>query len=243
MAGSVLFGVEDFLSLFPIETRYYFILWMVIWLVTILITPGPKAIETAYRLNFWHGLISTVLVVSILFGYRLPFNMTESFVTMCPTAYFVVDMIKNLLNDFYFKVPSYHSPSNRYMEYVHHVLTLSVFVYSELYHTTLCSFTSNPMINLLLAEASTPFLILWRQTNYKILGVVFTIIFFFVRIVYHCFVFIPSALVSCHWHIAVIFFGIMYASLQVIFTAQIIRKLIKGNRKDGENRDKSNKSH
>lgn len=204
----------------PADTIQYFFFWLVIWLIVVFIPPGPKAIPTAYRLNFLHGLFSAFFAFLCLLGY-----CPENFVTMTSMPYMVVDITKNLLNDFYFKVPYYHGNVNdRRMEYFHHFISLIVGFYAEYNYAIICDFKVNPIINIILAESSTPLLIAWRQTNSDILGFLFIINFIGVRIIYQIGFFLPEVVRACNSTFSVVA-SVLYALMNLYFLYTILKKL------------------
>ena len=146
---------------------------------------------------------------------------------MCTLSYFVVDFINILLNDYYWKVPSYQNPQNRRVEYGHHLFCLFVGVCCITIHDKVCTFTKQPFLYLMYAEFSTPILMAWRYYGYDWLGVLFAIAFFACRIVYHGFMFMPVCVSICTplvgWG-----FSIPYMSLNAYFFYMIVRKMIKG---------------
>jgi hypothetical protein len=203
----------------PQDTWNYWMLWIVIWFVVVMIPPGPKHNDTAYRLNFWHGLLSSGFAFTVLGGY-----MPENFATMTSMGYMVIDITKNLLNDFYFKTESYQRGNDRRMEYVHHWLCLFIGFYSELYYPSVCSFTGNPVIYFMVAESSTPFLIAWRLYKHDWLGIVFFFVFVAVRIVYQCMFFVPQLMRDCSTTVATVA-AWMYIAMNFYFLWTILNKI------------------
>lgn len=210
-------------SLFSPDTAYYFAAWSVLWVICLSISPGHTAINSSYRLNFVHGVLSVLFASLALLDY-LP---SDSIATTCTLSYFTIDFANILLNDFYFQVPSYQSPQNRRVEYCHHIFCLFVGLSSQGFHTELCSLPSGrqPFLYLMYAETSTPLLMAWRYTNSYILGGVFVVTFFLCRIVYHGFVFIPQCVESC---IPLVGYGfaIPYNLLNLYFFYMIMRKVL-----------------
>lgn len=199
----------------------YFGLWSLVWIVCLCLPPGSKAIPSAYRLNFTHGLLSTVMASLCLAGH-VPVEMT----TPCTLSYFVVDFVNILLNDFVFKVPSYQSPQNRKVEYVHHILCFFVGATAELSHSSLCTFAINPFVQLMFAEFSTPFLIAWRYFGGDLLGGLFVLSFIGCRIIFHGLMFIPDCVASC---IPAVGYGfaIPYNLMNIYFLYMIFAKVFK----------------
>jgi hypothetical protein len=205
----------------PPDTRMYFMVWTVIWFIAVMIPPGPKATTTAYRLNFWHGLLSSGFAFLVLGDY-----LPENFATMTSMGYMVIDISKNLLNDFVFGVESYQRGNDRRMEYLHHWLCLFIGFYSELYYPSVCSFSRNPVIYFMVAESSTPFLILWRQYRYNSLGIVFFLVFFVIRIVYQCCFFVPQLMNDCNSSLSTVAAWI-YIAMNLYFFGTIVQKIWK----------------
>ena len=195
--------------------------WSVVWAVTLLLPPGSKEIETAYRINFLHGVISSVVAGLAIMNY-VDYNVA----TTATISYFFVDFAYVLLNDFYFRVKSYQSPDARRVEYLHHILCFTVGIMSEYLFQDYCAFKRNPFVFLMLAEMSTPFLIAWRYTNNKTLGILFVITFIGCRIIYHGFFLIPDCMRSCHYSVGY-GFGVPYNIMNLYFLAMIFKKLLK----------------
>lgn len=198
-----------------------FVIWAVIWIFLLVIPPGSTSIFAAYRLNFCHGVISTVLALCALKSL-----VPENFCTMCTISYFVVDFLNIMLNDFVWKVPSYQNPQNRRVEYAHHLFCLTVGITSQFCHKSFCTFDKNPFIYLMFAEFSTPFLMLWRHYGGDILGAIFVVTFFGCRIIYHGFIFIPHCMRVCIPAIGY-GFGIPYNLLNCYFFYMIMKKVLK----------------
>lgn len=218
----------------------WFGVWSLLWIVIINIAPGPKEIVTAYRLNFWHGLLSSLAALLCILGY-----IPEQMASPCTISYFLVDFVNIMLNDFVHKVPSYQSPPNRRVEYAHHILCFIVGITSEIAFKDQCSFTTNPFIRLMFAEFSTPFLIAWRQYGGDLLGGLFVVSFIACRIIYHGLMFIPECVRSCK-PIVGYGFAIPYNLMNFYFLYMIMRKFMKpatGGKKEkkSEREDDKNK--
>jgi hypothetical protein len=91
-----------------VETSVAFLGWSAIWILTLILPPGSRAINSAYRINFLHGLLSSVVAALSLMEY-----VDTNLATTATISYFIVDFVNILLNDFYFKVKSYQ------VEYIH----------------------------------------------------------------------------------------------------------------------------
>ena len=202
--------------------------WSVLWVLTLVLPPGSREINTAYRINFLHGLISAIVAGLAIYKY-----IDNNLATTATISYFIIDFINIILNDFYFKVKSYQSPAARKVEYLHHILCCTVGIMSEFMYQDFCTFDQNPFVFLMLAEISTPFLISWRYTNSKYLGVLFILTFIGCRTIYHGFYFIPECIRSCHYSVGY-GFGVPYVLMNLYFLYMIIKKLSKSTKKDSK---------
>lgn len=220
-----------YFHLLPAVTQFYFCFWFVTWLIVILLPPGSKSIMTAYKLNFIHGVVSSVMALLCLAGY-VPDNVA----TMTTAAYFTLDGLNMIVNDFIFKAPSYQQGSARRVEYVHHVLCLFVNMYTEVYQAQTCHMAKNPMVNFMLSELPTPLLIAWRYYGGNTLAVLFAIAFFFVRIVYLSFIFTPQATSQCDSQLGAVL-AYAFAALNIFFFYKIIAKALRDMKK-GKKKDK-----
>ena len=212
------------MSIFNLDFLYYSLGWVALWIILINVPPGSKATFTSYRINFIHGILCSLATFLVLLEY-----LPSSLATSCTTSFLLIDLCNNFINDFIWKVPSYQSIQNRRVEYFHHFLCMLVGYMSENYGTVLCTFKSNPFVNLMLAELSTPFLMAWRYYKYNYLGAIFSIIFFAVRIVYHGLFFIPKCINSCPPLVGY-GFGIPYNVMNIYFLYLIVTKIISKNR-------------
>lgn len=196
-------------------------IWCVVWTVILNIPPGSTQIIAAYRLNFMHGLLSSIVAFMCMFGL-----LHEDFTAMASITYFVVDFINIVLNDFVWKAKSYQTPTARKVEYFHHFLCGGFGVFCQLYYKEVCTLDQNPFIRFMLAELSTPFLIAWRYYPHNALGIVFAILFFCVRIIYHGTVLIPSCMQSCNYTVS-LRFGVLYTLMNVFFMYMIVMKIMR----------------
>jgi len=205
------------------ETALYFTAWSALWVICLTLPPGSSAINSAYRLNFVHGILCVIFASLALLDY-LP---TDSMATTCTLSFFTIDFLNIILNDFYFQVASYQSPQNRRVEYCHHLFCLFVGLSSQGFHTELCSLPSGrqPLLYLMFAETSTPFLMAWRYFQSDLLGGLFVLTFFLCRIVYHGFIFIPQCVMSCT-SVVGYGFAIPYNLLNLYFFYMIMRKVL-----------------
>lgn len=199
--------------------------WSVVWILTLVLPPGSREIETAYRINFLHGVVS-----SIISGLAICKYIDTNMATTATISYFAVDFINILLNDFYFRVKSYQSPVTRKVEYLHHILCFTVGIMSEFMYQDFCTFDQNPFVFLMLAEISTPFLISWRYTNNAYLGVLFILTFIGCRTIYHGLYLIPECMRSCHYSVGY-GFGVPYNLMNLFFLYMIFKKLLKKDKK------------
>ena len=135
--------------------------WSLFWGGVLLIPPGPREIPSCLRLNFLNGVTSSALSILCLSGY-----ISDTIAISSVLGYFITDLINMILNDFYYKVKSYHTPSSRKIEFCHHILCSIVCIISRKYKNY-CQVIINPVVVIVLAEISTPFLIAWRWTNQK----------------------------------------------------------------------------
>ena len=200
--------------------------WACVWILTLILPPGSRQIQTAYRINFLHGVISSIAAALAIF------NVIEyHYATTATISYFFVDFINISLNDYYFKVPTYQSPAARKVEYVHHILCFTVGIMSEIMFQDFCTFKRNPFVFLMLAELSTPFLIAWRSTNNTFIGILFVLSFIGSRIIYHGFFLIPDCMRSCHYSVGY-GFGLPYNAMNIYFLLMIFKKLLKKEKKE-----------
>ncbi|KAJ1428836.1 hypothetical protein B484DRAFT_449689 [Ochromonadaceae sp. CCMP2298] len=199
-----------------------FFFWAALWVCCLVIPPGSTEIVSSYRLNFLHGLISSVVAVCCMFDL-----VGDRFATMCTISYFCVDFLNILLNDFYFHAKSYQTPSGRKAEYFHHIFCFSSALYCELHWKQYCSLDKNPFVLFMLAELSTPFLIAWRYYPTNLMGAIFAVVFFAVRIVYHGCYLIPEYMRRCDAYRAFMVFALLYNGMNAFFMVMIVGKLVK----------------
>ena len=119
----------------------YSFLWGLIWIALLILPPGSTEIITSYRLNFIHGITCCLLAFLCLSGY-----ISAQITTSCTISYFFVDFINILINDFYWKAPSYQRPESRRVEYAHHIFCFTFAVSSEIYYNVICTLPVNPFI-------------------------------------------------------------------------------------------------
>jgi len=217
-----------------VETHAAFGFWALVWVICLILPPGSQAINTAYRLNFVHGVLCTVLAVMAL-NKMIPENLA----TTSTLSYFIVDFCNIMLNDFYFKAKSYQKPDARKLEYFHHIMCCTLGLMSEFLHQDYCQLRRpthpggfepghNPFVELMFAELSTPALMAWRYTKddpklkaiSSICAATFAVTFFFARIIYHGLFFIPKCASNCHESVAY-GFGAMYNLMNLYFMFQI----------------------
>ena len=196
-----------------------FVAWSLLWAAVLNISPGSTEIISAYRLNFLHGLISSIVAFLCMSGH-----LHEDFTAMCSISYFFVDFVNIIMNDFVWKVKSYQTPSARKVEYFHHFLCGGFGVFCQIYYKQVCTLDENPFIRFMLAELSTPFLIAWRYYPHNALGLIFAVLFFSVRIVYHGGFLIPLFMDKCKRTVS-FRFGVLYTVMNVFFMYMIAMKL------------------
>jgi hypothetical protein len=114
----------------------------------------------------------------------------------------------------------------RKVEYIHHILCGGFGIASGVYYPTVCTFIEDPFIQFMLAELSTPLLILWRinNSNNNTIYILFIIIFFFIRLLYHGLYLVPLCYMKCDHNVA-LFFGSLYNIMNVFFFIMILMKL------------------
>jgi hypothetical protein len=110
--------VDDFFASRHLETWILFGIWSIVWTCVLNYPPGSKEIVVSLRLNFLHGLISTIVAILALLNY-IPYNYAST----ATISYFFVDFINMLLNDFIFRVACYQPPMARRVEYFHHFIS------------------------------------------------------------------------------------------------------------------------
>ena len=142
-------------------------------------------------------------------------------------SYFFIDFLNFLLNDFYFKVESYHTAQNRKTEYFHHIFCFFVAVCCELYYKKLCTFDHSPFIEIVIySELSTPFLMAWRYSNSDLLFLLFFVVFMICRIYFLGVHVLPSCIQQCvpavGWG-----FSIPYYALNFFFAFGMIQKVVR----------------
>ena len=222
-----------------LEYQHWLLVWGILWAGLVCFSPeGPKAISTAYRLNFWHGVISSATAMLCVAGI-IPDSMTVP----CSLAYFCVDILNMLLNDFYFQVESYHKPFDRKAEYFHHLLCIVVCVTSRLYSQTYChGISEDPVVRIMLAEISTPFLITFRQTKSKLAGGLFVLSFILTRTVYQCVFLMPGLFLACEP--VSIRYGMVvpYILLQLYFTTRVVATASRGEKGSKDAQSKQEES-
>jgi hypothetical protein len=208
-------------------------LWSILWILMLVLPPGTTSKYSLYRLNFVHGIICCSVATLAIYDF-----IPEHIATMSSTAYFIVDFINMIINDFVFKVESYQKPAQRRIEYLHHILCGGVAIVSHIPSIVgLCSFEHkgaqrNPFLFLMYAEFSTPSLMLWRYYDEKytgsllsvILFIKFYIAFILCRILYHAFIFVPECIEKCDKTLAYAI-GIPYNLMNFAFLYFVSNKL------------------
>ena len=229
---TTLLNIENSVTLF----YQSFSLWSLLWIILLVIPPGSTAIISLYRLNFIHGVLCTIVALLALYDY-----IPDRIATSCTLSYFTIDFINIIINDHIYKVKGYQSPSNRRMEYFHHIFCATLGFMSEFLYQDFCTFHKNPFTELMFAELSTPLLMMWRYYNdsnninhniisINIIGPLFAIIFFIARIIYHGMYLIPSCMSHCHYSVGY-GFGIPYNLMNIFFLVMITNKIFIKDRK------------
>ena len=181
--------------------------WLTVWGLILHMGKGAREVESQYRLNFWHAVVSSVLALWCLYD---PYTIPESVTTPCSQAYFITDLFNMVMNDYVYKVGGYHKKTARRVEYAHHILCITCCFVTELYHEQICDFPSeswgvapsgkpsNPTVRIMMAELSTPFLMRWRMTGEKNnwMFYVFVLTFLASRVGYQCFLLMPYVFCS-----------------------------------------------
>lgn len=193
-------------------------IWMAVWHLVLHTGEGPRAISTAYRINFWHGVISTAMATLCLLGF-----VNETITVPCSLGYFITDLCNMLLNDLNYKVASYQGPAARKAEYFHHVLCIVVCLTSQVHYRSTCHMKADPVVRIMLAEISTPFLILFRQTKRQLYGLLFLVSFLLCRTVYQCLFLMPELFEACPRTIG---YSLVcpYILLQLYFTYEVLNR-------------------
>lgn len=138
----------------------YCVYWSALWIVLLRMGEGTYADTSSYRLHFWHGVLSSFVAFLCLQGV-----ISEVATTPCTLSYFVVDFVKNLLQDYYYKLPSYQKGTQRMAEHGHHIFCFTVVYLSVAHLSHFCyadKISISPAVQLMFAEFSTPFLQIWR---------------------------------------------------------------------------------
>lgn len=114
----------------------------------------------------------------------------------------------------------------RKVEYIHHILCGGFGIASGIYYPTVCTFIEDPFIQFMLAELSTPLLIIWRinNSNNNTIYILFILIFFIIRLLYHGLYLVPLCYMKCDHNVA-LFFGSLYNIMNVFFFIMILMKL------------------
>ena len=108
--------------------------------------------------------------------------------------------------------------TGRKVEYIHHILCGGFGIASGIYYPTVCTFIEDPFIQFMLAELSTPLLILWRINNSNNNTI------YIIRLLYHGLYLVPLCYMKCDHNVA-LFFGSLYNIMNVFFFIMILMKL------------------
>ena len=204
----------------------YCFIWLCVWTFLLLIPPGPAIKFSNYRLNFVLGMIAPL--AAMLYKFNI---IRDVAVTPIMVSYFIVDTLHNIINDFIWKTPCDRKSTDRFLEYFHHIMCLSICLYSDFFARDVClDLNENPFIDMMLAEISTPFLMLYRiykitSTQGLLAVFCFVPLFVSVRLLYHGFWSVPNIFMKCEcWPVKVT--GVLYISMNLFFTLQIVQRLV-----------------
>uniref|UniRef100_A0A7R9UGG0 TLC domain-containing protein n=1 Tax=Pinguiococcus pyrenoidosus TaxID=172671 RepID=A0A7R9UGG0_9STRA len=208
--------------------------WMSLWGTLLNMGEGARAKSSIYRLHFWHGIVGPVIAVLHVLG-KGSFHLTMA----CTLAYFFVDVLNMIANDVFLGTKGYQKPSNRLIEYIHHAIVVFSGMGCLYLRESACRVEElgpglaweagprsfNPFVPLIVNEASTPLLILYREhrTN-SIIGPAFAVVFFLIRIVLNSVYFAPLLFNGCNreviwWPQAFPFFAIQWVFFYQIIAA------------------------
>jgi len=85
-----------------------FSFWSILWII-ILNIPSSRSTEiiASYRLNFLHGLISSVVSLCYIFNiFNYKNYFSSNFTVMTSISYFIIDFINIIIFDFIRKIQS-----------------------------------------------------------------------------------------------------------------------------------------
>jgi len=208
----------------------YLLMFVFFWCFILHMKEGARVVESTLRLNFWHGMISSYLVIH---AFMKPEAYPEAFVVACSLGYFVVDLNNMVMNDFVYKVGGYQKKTARLVEYFHHILSIQATLACATALDVMCDLRSehmqfqgpfNPLIRFAVADLSTPALVLWRRSDQKSLFwySLFAILFIAVRVVYHGIYFVPRLYQGCNEMVKV---GVcLYQGLQLVMLVFVLLK-------------------
>ena len=161
------------------EVRKYFFccaMWACVW-VCILCIPAEEVSDRSFRLNFVVGLVAPLAALLYRSGWA-----SDTITTPILLSYFIVDTVFMAL------APTTKN-KNKIIDYFHHFMCCYCCIYSDFYAKDICTMDRNPFVDMMLAEASTPFLQLWRKYKTSPAGILsqfcFVALFVSVRVVYH----------------------------------------------------------
>jgi hypothetical protein len=237
----------DLANLDPTQEFYVFLLMFVFfWCGILHMKEGARAEASTLRLNYWHGMISSYLVIH---AFWKPQAYPEKVVIACSLSYFVVDLENMIMNDFVYKVGGYQKKTARVAEYFHHILSILATFGCATALDSVCDLSTdhmrfqgphNPLIRFALADLSTPPLVMWRKSGHSSLFwySIFACLFIAVRVFYHGIYFVPRMYHGCNQMVKV---GVcLYQVLQlfmVVFVLlkwrSMIRKYLKGETETG----------
>ena len=227
----------------PSDTETFYISlfgWIVLWCVVLHIKEGARALNSTLRLNFWHGTISSYLILHTFWkgNEDKDGKFPELFLISNSLAYYIVDLNNLVLNDFVYKISgsTQHGKNARIMEYFHHILSIVATLACATQYSDICDLSSpslqfqgpqNPLLYFTLADISTPFLVLWRRSEQKSLlwYSIFAILFFAVRVVYHGFYFVPALFNGCNNSVKAGL--VLYQGMQIVMMVFVLNRWYK----------------
>ncbi len=209
--------------------------WILLWCVVLHLQKGARHIESTYRLNLWHGVASSYLVLHSFWYQSTDNTYPEMFVLSCSLSYFIVDLNNMIMNDFVYKAEGAgtHKGIARAIEYFHHVLGIAGTLALATVYPEACDLSNpvmqwkgpqNPLLRFALADLSTPPLIMWRRSQQTSLlwYSLFVVLFLGVRIFYHGLYFVPSMFAGCNIPIKIAV--VMYQVLQLAMTVFVLQR-------------------
>ncbi len=223
--------------------------FMILWSLILHMKEGARADESTFRLHLWHAIVNSLLVYSYFY---YPGKYPEYLILASSITYYIVDVMKMLFNDFIYKVGGYQKGAARLLEYFHHFLSIAAISGCTFSLYSVCDVQSlsegwqipgplNPLIRFSIADLSTVPLMLWRRSGQKsnFMYTCFAMLFFWTRILYHGFDFIPKMYSSCN---ATVKYGVVaYQAVQFVSFYFVLKKwysLLSGKGSSGKSRSR-----